>query len=161
MRLTVPKCENEELLNRIHQEINAIVKDHGAELVDIELVGSPNQRTLRVFLHRQPSVELKICEKVSREIADFLDFEDPLTGRYRLEVTSPGLDRQLVSNSDFARAKNRVLKIIDNYGSIHKGRLIDWNDAILFIENRKSIVEQIKRIEIAKATIEVEFKKRG
>jgi ribosome maturation factor RimP len=159
--LTVPNCENEELLNRIHKQINAIVKDHSAELVDIEVVGSRNQPTLRVFLHKQPSVELKMCEKISREIADYLDIEDPLAGRYRLEVTSPGLDRHLVSNSDFSRAQNRVLKIIDNNGETHKGRLIEWNDAILFIENKKSIIEQIKRIEIAKATIEVEFKKRG
>ncbi|MEE3234559.1 MAG: ribosome maturation factor RimP [Candidatus Latescibacterota bacterium] len=159
--MTVPNSENEESLNRIRGQIGAIVEDYGAELVDVELVGSRNQPTLRIFLHKHPSVELKLCAKISREIADFLDIEDPLTGRYRLEVTSPGLDRPLMTNSDFSRAQDHILKIVNNNGRTYKGRLKEWDDTTLFIETRKSTIEQIKRLEIAKATIEVEFKKRG
>ena len=159
--MTVPHSENDELLSQIRDQIDKIVVNCGAELVDMEIVGSRNQPTLRIFLHKQPSLELALCAKISREIGDYLDIEDPLNVRYRLEVTSPGLDRPLTTDNDFKRAENRLLKIIDLNGKTKKGRLTEWNDNVIFLENKKSVVERINRTEIAKATIEVEFKKRG
>ena len=161
MALLIP--ENEEFLNSIRNQIVAIVEDYGAELVDIELVGRRNQSTLRIFLHKQPSIGLNLCEKVSRDIADYLDIMDPLAGKYRLEVTSPGLDRPLTTDSDFLRAKDRILKIVDHNGKILKGRLVEFNESVLYLKNpkNKEDAKQVKRHEIANATIEVEFKKRG
>jgi len=161
LALLIP--ENEEFLNSIRNQIVAIVEDYGAELVDIELVGRRNQSTLRIFLHKQPSIGLNLCEKISRDIADYLDITDPLAGKYRLEVTSPGLDRPLTTDSDFLRAKDRILKIVDHNGKILKGRLVEFSESVLYLKNpkNKEDAKQVKRQEIANATIEVEFKKRG
>jgi ribosome maturation factor RimP len=162
LALLIP--ENEEFLKSIRNQVVTIVEEYGAELVDIELVGSRNQPTLRIFLHKHPSFGLKLCEEVSRNIADYLDIMDPLAGKYRLEVTSPGLDRPLKTDSDFLRAKNRILKIVDHNGKILKGRLVEFSDSVLFLKNPKRTTEdtqQIKRHDIVNATIEVEFKKRG
>ena len=161
MALLIP--ENEEFLKSIRNQIVAIVEDYDAELVDIELVGRRNQSTLRIFLHKQPSIGLELCEVVSRDIADYLDIMDPLAGKYRLEVTSPGLDRPLTTDSDFLRAKNRILKIVDHNGKILRGRLLGFNETVLYLKNQKNKKEeqQVARDEIANATIEVEFKKRG
>ena len=159
--MTSTQSENDELFTRIHDQIDKIVVNCGAELVDIDIIGSRNQPTLRIFLHKHPSLELTLCAKISREIGDYLDIEDPVTGRYRLEVTSPGLDRPLTTDKDFRRAYGHLLKVTDLNGKTKKGRLTEWNDKVIFLENKKSFVEQISRTEIAKATIEVEFKKRG
>ena len=98
------------------------------------------------------------CEQISREIADFLDVQDPLPGRYRLEVTSPGLDRPLVTDGDFARAKDRLLKIVLISGKNHRGRLVGWDSAQITLDNGRGNTEYVIRENIAKATIEVEFK---
>ena len=98
------------------------------------------------------------CEQISREIADYLDVEDPLPGRYRLEVTSPGLDRPLVTDGDFARAKGHLLKVVLLSGKNHRGRLIDWDTKKIALGEDGQDVENVPREEIAKATIEVEFK---
>ena len=83
--------------------VGPVVEDHDAELVDIELRGSANHRTVKILVHRDPGILLDDCEAISREVGDLFDIEDPVPGRYRLEVTSPGLDRPLTTDRDFQR----------------------------------------------------------
>lgn len=150
--------EAEELGLQLSAQLAPIVKDHGAILVDVEIAGSKSQPSLRILVHKEPAISLAACEQISREIADYLDVEDPLPGRYRLEVTSPGLDRPLVTDGDFARAKGHLLKIVLFSGKNHRGRLIRWDaKKIALAENGKE-VENVLRDQIAKAIIEVEFK---
>lgn len=74
----------------------------GYELVDLE-VRTGGDGLLRVFIDREPSVTLADCELVSQQIGALLDVEDPLPGRYVLEVSSPGADRRLRTPEHFAR----------------------------------------------------------
>jgi ribosome maturation factor RimP len=74
----------------------------GYELIDLE-VRTGGDGLLRLFIDREPSVTLADCELVSQQIGAFLDVEDPLPGRYVLEVSSPGLDRRLRTPEHFAR----------------------------------------------------------
>ena len=92
--------------------VKPIVTDHGAELVDVEISGSKGGELIRLLVHAEPGITLAQCEAISREVADSFDVEDPVPGRYRLEVTSPGLDRPLLSDDDFARASGRKLKVV-------------------------------------------------
>lgn len=54
---------------------------------------------------------MKDCEKVSRQVAALLDVEDPIAGEYRLEVSSPGLERPLFNLEQFSRFQGRQVKI--------------------------------------------------
>jgi ribosome maturation factor RimP len=150
--------EAEQLRIQLYSQIEPIVKDHEAILVDVEFAGSNSQPNIRILVHKDPAISLSACEEISREIADYFDVEDPLPGRYRLEVTSPGLDRPLVTDGDFARGQGRLLKIVMQSGKNHRGRLIRWDASALQIENLKGSLDEVSRAEIAKATIEVEFK---
>ena len=116
--------EAEQIRVHLSSELAPIVEEHNALLVDVEIAGSKSQPSVRVLVHKEPAISLAACEQISREIADFLDVQDPLPGRYRLEVTSPGLDRPLVTDGDFARAKDRLLKIVLISGKNHRGRLV-------------------------------------
>jgi ribosome maturation factor RimP len=156
---TVPATETDQLRDQLREKLEPIVVDHGVLLVDIELAGSRTQPILRLFVHKEPGISLDLCQSISREVADYLDVDDPIPGRYRLEVTSPGLDRPLTTDGDFARAMGRMLKIVMASGKNHRGRLVDWNENLLRIDGPKGTSEEVVRTEIAKATIEVEFKK--
>ena len=81
---------NSDLSNCWSRPVEAL----GYELVDLDFrVG--RRGLLRIFIDKQNGVNLEDCELVSRQLSAYLDVEDPLPGRYVLEVSSPGLDRPL------------------------------------------------------------------
>lgn len=87
------------------------VKAVGFELVDVELAGSHHSPTLRVYIDSPAGVNVDDCARVSRQLSALLDVEDPLPGQYTLEVSSPGLDRPLVTPEDFKRFVGETIKV--------------------------------------------------
>jgi ribosome maturation factor RimP len=87
------------------------VKAVGFELVDVELAGSSHNPTLRVYIDSPAGVNVDDCARVSRQLSALLDVEDPLPGQYTLEVSSPGLDRPLVTPEDFKRFVGETVKV--------------------------------------------------
>ncbi|MEO6154141.1 MAG: ribosome maturation factor RimP [Thermomonas sp.] len=86
----------------------------GLELLGIEYLPAPGGALVRLFIDmpqaedsgveiEQRSVGIEDCESVSREVSAQLDVEDPITGNYTLEVSSPGIDRPLFGAAQFAR----------------------------------------------------------
>jgi ribosome maturation factor RimP len=80
------------------------VKDMGLDLVRVAMIGGTSDPTLQVMAERPDTRQLTIddCETLSRRISDILDEVDPIEEGYRLEVSSPGIDRPLTRRSDFA-----------------------------------------------------------
>tara|TARA_B100000029_G_scaffold151858_1_gene146951 strand:- start:477 stop:926 length:450 start_codon:yes stop_codon:yes gene_type:complete len=136
--------------------IEPLIVEHGVELVDIELSGNRGSQLVRILVHRDLGVTLGLCESISREVADLFDVEDPLTGSYRLEVTSPGLDRPLETDGDFTRAENHLIKVVLNSGQVYKGRLINFDSDQIWLEPEIK-TPSILRADIAKAFIEPEL----
>ena len=66
---------------------------------------------LRIFIDKENGVNLSDCELVSRQLSAFLDVEDPLPGRYVLEVSSPGEDRPLRTLEHFRRYSDCQAKV--------------------------------------------------
>jgi ribosome maturation factor RimP len=83
----------------------------GFELVDAELSGGHQHRTLRVYIDSPHGVTVDDCAAVSRQLSSILDVEDPFPGSYTLEVSSPGLDRPLVTPADFHRFQGAIIKV--------------------------------------------------
>ena len=106
------------------------------------------------MVHKNCGITLATCELISREVADLFDVEDPIAGRYRLEVTSPGLDRPLETDGDFTRAHGRLLKVVLTSGRVVKGRLSAWEADRIQLD---SLAESVERADIAKANIEPEL----
>ncbi|MFH1566528.1 MAG: ribosome maturation factor RimP [Gemmatimonadota bacterium] len=146
----------ESLRARLKALVDPVVSDHGAELVDVEVMGGGGSQTVRLLVHSSQGVTLQLCESISREVSDLLDAEDPVPGRYRLEVTSPGLDRPLRSDGDLRRAQGRKVRAVLTTGQVVTGRLVGWTSGEIELEEAGG-QRPIARADIARATIEVEF----
>lgn len=98
------------------QYIQPVVEGEGYELVRVAFVSSDSRdNVLEVMVEPKNSeteLNLDNCALLSREIAAVLDVEDPISGRYRLEVGSPGIDRPLTRLKDFERFKGFEAKIV-------------------------------------------------
>lgn len=98
----------------IRELIEPIVAAHGCELVDAETLGGQGAQVLRITIDTPEGdgrVPVQRCVDVSREVETSLDATEAVRGRYRLEVTSPGLDRHLGREKDFTASVGRDLKL--------------------------------------------------
>jgi ribosome maturation factor RimP len=96
---------------KLTQILEPVVESLGYELVLLEYMPQRGGATLRLFIDSLGGITLKDCERVSREVSAVLDVEDPLPQGYRLEVSSPGLDRPLVKPEHFERFVGRDVAI--------------------------------------------------
>lgn len=91
----------------ITPELEAVAQGAGCELVHAELKGG----VLRLFVDKPEGVTLADCQLVSKQVSALLDVLDFGTGRYVLEVSSPGLDRQLYRPQDYERFAGRLARV--------------------------------------------------
>ena len=75
----------------------------GYELWGVEQLPEGRGSLVRVYIDHDSGIRLEDCEKVSKQVVGVLDVEDPITGSYRLEISSPGLDRPLFTLDQFSR----------------------------------------------------------
>jgi ribosome maturation factor RimP len=94
-------------LAELQPEIERIAEAAGCELVHAELKGG----VLRLFLDKPEGVTLADCEHVSKQVSAYLDVVDFGKSRYVLEVSSPGLDRQLYRPRDYERFVGRRARV--------------------------------------------------
>lgn len=91
------------LRERLQQILEPVVEALGYELVLLEFSPSTKSGLLRLYIDSPGGITIEDCERVSREVAAQLDVEDPISTGYRLEVSSPGLDRPLVKPAHYER----------------------------------------------------------
>ena len=86
--------------------------DLGYEVVRVTMVGA-ERPTLQVMAERvdEDAMTVEDCASISRTVSAILDVEDPISGAYTLEVSSPGLDRPLVRQKDFERYTGLEAKV--------------------------------------------------
>lgn len=89
---------------QVAELIEPTLSEMGFELVRVLLHGG-QRPTLQVMAERADRAPMTVehCAAISRAVSAILDVEDPIAGAYRLEVTSPGLDRPLTRRADFER----------------------------------------------------------
>ena len=111
----VPLSDNQALARLIEPEADAL----GFALVRVRLFGKGDDRTLQVMAERPDTRQLTIddCSALSRRLSDVLDRmeeegRDPIDGAYRLEVSSPGIDRPLTREKDFADWSGHEARIV-------------------------------------------------
>ncbi|WP_226857931.1 ribosome maturation factor RimP, partial [Acidithiobacillus caldus] len=98
----------ERLLEGIAEQAAAM----GCGVVDVRLLRVGRSVTLQVFIEKdEGAVTIEDCAAVSRQLSVWLDVENPIAGAYRLEVSSPGLDRPLKREADFQRFVGALAEI--------------------------------------------------
>ena len=98
----------------LREMVEPVVDEHGCELVDVEIARNRGEGLLRITVDSplgDGRVPIERCVAISREVETLLDATDAMTGAYRLEVSSPGLDRLLGREKDFVAAVGEELKL--------------------------------------------------
>ena len=91
------EATNDSLFDLISDSID----DYGYDLIHLELVGRESSRVLRLFIDAPGGITLDDCAFTSQQVGRLLDVEDPIPGRYTLEVSSPGIERPLVRREHY------------------------------------------------------------
>lgn len=91
----------------IESEIREISKNSGFLLIDFILRGDKNQQVFEVFIDNEKGITSEDCAELSRKIHDFLDPLDEVSANYRLDVSSPGVNRPIKFIQQFPKHLNR------------------------------------------------------
>ena len=147
---------------QIRRILDPILESMGLSLWEMELQKQGPQLLLRIYIDRElGGVTLNDCETVSRDLAAVLDIEDIIPRAYTLEVSSPGLDRTLSKPEHFVRFTGSMVKIKTyqpmNGRKVFRGKLLGLVEGTVTMELEAGTVLEIPMINIAKASLEVEF----
>lgn len=143
-----------------------VVTGMGFELIEIEHFPNPKHGVLRLYIDKPEGSDTGIvvddCSAVSRQISALIDVEDPVSGQFNLEVSSPGMDRPLRRLKDFQRFTGSLVKLktaIPLEGQRNfKGRLLEASEESLTIETDEEEIT-LPMSAIDKARIVPEYKK--
>ena len=141
----------EQLIGLLEPAVEAL----GYELSDLELNIGHGRGLVRLFIDSEQGITLDDCESVSRQVSGVLDVEDPITGDYNLEVSSPGADRKLVKPEHFDRFAGNVVKVrlrrLVNGRRRIKGQLLGREDDVIRLRlEDKDLTIAIEEIEVAR-----------
>jgi len=130
-------------------------------LVDAEFKGTGNSSLLRVFIDKPAGISHRDCELVSEQVGTVLDVEDLIPFSYTLEVSSPGLDRKLVKESDYTRFEGKLARIQTriplNQQRVFRGRLQGLHDGKVRLELRSGSTLDIPLDVIDEARLEIDW----
>ena len=92
----------------------------GYELWGVEEGRQGHSQLIRVYIDKQTGITVSDCEKVSRQVVDFIEAEQAVRGQYTLEVSSPGMDRRFFNLEQHKAYLGRVVKV--RLDELHEGR---------------------------------------
>ena len=140
-----------------------VVSDLGYELVDIELTGNRSRQVIRVYIEKPEGILLADCVAVSRKLGERLDEEDVIENSYRLEISSPGIERPLRKIQDYERYVGHQVRIrlkgrLKGKRKI-AGKLDEVEDNIVRIISQHGEKVSFSLADIAKANLDVDWDK--
>lgn len=149
-----------DIVSRVTEMIMPFLNENGIELVEMTYRREQLGMTLRLLVDTPGGVLIEECESVNGCLSDLLDKNDIIGDHYVIEVCSPGLDRPIKTDKDFARSIGKDLTVT-TFGPVdgsrnHEGSLIGMDAANIVLESDGlSIV--IPRDKIALAKLKIEF----
>lgn len=146
---------DEERSVRLEQIVLPVLRDHALTLVDLEWRPRGGRRALVIFVDRPGGVGIGDCERVSRELGDVLDVSGLIEASYDLEVSSPGLDRQLRSEREFRWAIGKRVRCWLAGGREVRGRLAEVAPERLVLDHEGERVE-LERGSVTKARLDAD-----
>ncbi len=132
----------EALIKKLREILDPILEAEYAELVELEIKGKSDSLIIRVYADTADRITLSQCERISRELSDRLDMYDLISGNYRLEVSSPGVNRPLHSYTDFYRNLNREVEVTyqDEHGEQKLGgKIVDVEEDGVHIKHNDAV----------------------
>ena len=130
----------------------------GYDLVRVQMIGGTSDPTLQVMAEQPDTRQLDIadCERISRALSQILDLADPIEGSYRLEVSSPGIDRPLTRLKDFSDWAGHQARV--TLAEAHDGRKqftgalqgVEGNQVLILVKDGQTHALRFSEIASAK-----------
>ncbi|MUT34745.1 ribosome maturation factor RimP [Pseudomonas aeruginosa] len=133
-------------LDQLQALLAPVVEALGYECWGVEFISQGRHSVLRVYIDRPEGILIDDCEAVSRQVSGILDVEDPISGEYTLEVSSPGMDRPLFTLEQFAKHAGEQVKIRlrspyegrRNYQGILRG--VEEQDVVVLVDDHEYLL---------------------
>lgn len=146
---------------RVREVAVTVAEQNGLELVQVEDKGAGKERLLRVFIDKEGGVSVEDCSVFSHQFGEILDAEDLITSEYVLEVSSPGLERELYSLKDFARFAGSLARVKTrqavNGQKNFRGRIVRVDGETIFFDDRTGGDVSFDYSLVAKANLEFDL----
>jgi len=159
----VLKEKLESLIEEISAIANGVAEDNKVELVHVEILGSKRDSVLRVFIDKPEGVTLEDCTNFSHKIEEVLDAHDIVPGTYTLEISSPGIERQLYSVADFSRFDGELSKVSLTRELEGQKNFVGYirgvNGSTISFEDRSKGIVEFDHSEIKKANLKIDLGK--
>ena len=151
-------------VERIKNIIQAQVEEDGYELLHVELRSEGGAPILRIYIDKPEGITIDDCAGTSRKIAVLLDVEDPVKGKFTLEVSSPGIERPLFKEVDYIRFQGKEIRL-STYNKIanrrsFQGVIESFENGVLGLMCDRQLVS-ISYDEIKKANLVFDFGKKS
>ncbi|MGI8958616.1 MAG: ribosome maturation factor RimP [Bryobacteraceae bacterium] len=158
----MPAFEETGRIRRITELSEQAALGTGIEIAEIQLRGAGRSRLLRLYIDKPGGVTHGDCELISHKLGKLLDDEDALPGEsYTLEVSSPGLDRNLSKPRDFERVVGQKIRVgvhepIDGQRWF-EGKLARLADGVLEVETDPEHLVRVPLGQVQKAKLKFEW----
>jgi ribosome maturation factor RimP len=143
---------------QLEELIRPVVEGLGFEFWGMEYLAKGKDSVLRIFIDTdaEKGIDVEDCAQVSRQVSAILDVEDPISGEYNLEVSSPGMDRPLYELSQYQRFIGSVvalrLRVPFDGRRKFKGQLtgVEGDEVVLLVDNEEYLlpIELIEKANI-------------
>lgn len=130
--------KREEYESKTEKLLEPILAANQLELYDVEYVKEGSNWFLRAYIDKEDGVTIDDCEVVSRALSDLLDRDDFIKDSYILEVSSPGLGRQLKKDKHFEKSIGEEIEI-KLYKAIDKQK--EWSGVLVSFDQDKLTVD--------------------
>ena len=123
------------MIEKLEALLTPVAEAQGCELYDIEYVKEGGDRILRLYIDKADGIDIDDCERVSRATEVILDEQDLISGEYRLQVSSPGVERKLKKPEHFTRFIGHKIEVRlfapyspETGRKKFTGKLVDYKD---------------------------------
>ena len=129
------------LEKKIEDLVKPIIENLGYKVYDVMYQKEGKDNYLRIFIDSPKGIDLNDCEKVNDSVNDILDEKDYIKAQYYLEISSPGLERNLRRDEQFLESIGKKIEV-HLYNSVNGNKVItgilnEFNEKDILIEDIK------------------------
>lgn len=132
--------------DQLSEIISPVVTSLGFRFWGLEYISQGRHSTIRIYIDADEGITVEDCAKVSHQISAVMDVEDPISGEYTLEVSSPGMDRLLFTLEQFKQYLNNIVEIrlrmpFDGRRKF-KGQLtgVEGEDIVIYVDGEEYLL---------------------
>lgn len=141
----------------LESDIKNVVESMSLSLYDIVTVNEGGSTIYRVMINSKDGITLDQCAEVTRVLNPLLDVTPPVSGDYRLEVSSPGIERKLKSLKHFNSSIGEKVKVVLISNEVLKGTLIKVEGSNITVEDEQVGEQTVPFDEVIKASTYFEW----